>query len=123
MVTTTTSGVGWATSMLPPPVCAKHCWVGVALPCLGPRSMTTAGPVGAAPLFLPSPFAVPFLLPSAVKGGPGLGPSGSVALAVPSTRIAARKGGMEHLLLDIVNKPGLDAFRFRTARSHHTQPG
>src|SRR3954451_2647962 len=48
MVTTTVSGLGWATSMLPPPVWVQPWRMGVTCPCLGPRMMDTVGVAGAA---------------------------------------------------------------------------
>src|SRR5947209_2675625 len=48
MVTTTTSGVGWATSMLPAPVWVKPLRCGVTCPCRAPRLIEAGGGAGAA---------------------------------------------------------------------------
>src|SRR5438874_3026347 len=47
MVTTTVSGAGWATSMLPPPVWVNPCRSGTTRPCRDPNVIVTVGAGGA----------------------------------------------------------------------------
>src|SRR5690348_5089012 len=70
MVMTSVSGDGWATSMLPPPVCVNPWRLGVTCPCRDPRMKDAGGDAGVAGLTV---------IVTGVPGGTGVTAGGGAA--------------------------------------------